>query len=110
VKGSSDGGWVLTAGKKEGRTYHEAAEVWLEKHGLDIVCVFVQFLNVPLEGVPRVYVARASEVAKHLKSLKCGGGDTRFEEEHIWKSGRVKGCTDKIPDTWKFSKQRIDSV
>ena len=110
VKGSSDGGWVLTAGKKAGRTYHEAADLWLEKHGPGIVCAFVQFLNIPLGGTPSVYVARASEVAKHLKGLKCGSGDTRFEEEHLWKSGRVKGCTDKIPANWKFSEERIDSV
>ena len=32
VKGSQDGSWGLTQSMKKGRTYHEAAEAWLEKH------------------------------------------------------------------------------
>ncbi|MEL6951675.1 MAG: hypothetical protein AAGM16_16340, partial [Pseudomonadota bacterium] len=32
VKGSKDGGWVLVAGLKRGREYHEAIDAWVEKH------------------------------------------------------------------------------
>jgi Holliday junction resolvase-like predicted endonuclease len=110
VKGSQDGGWVLTAGRKEGKTYHEAADGWLAKHGADLVFAFVQFEHVKVGEMPRVYFARANEVAAHLKSKKGGTGDTRFSEFQVWKSGMAKGITDKIPDAWKLSKERIDSV
>ena len=110
VKGSQDGGWVLTAGRKSGRTYHEAADGWLEKHGVNLVFVFVQFKSVKAGEMPRIYLARASEVAEHLKSKKGGTGDTRFSEFQVWKSGMAKGITDKIPDEWKFSQRRIDSL
>jgi hypothetical protein len=110
VKGSQDGAWGLTQKHKDGKNYHQAADAWLERHDTNLVFAFVQFHGVTVGAMPRTYVARASEVAKHLKSLKRGGGDTRFEEEHVWKSGRVKGLTDRIPDTWRFSQERIDSV
>jgi Holliday junction resolvase-like predicted endonuclease len=110
VKGSKDGGWVLTAGLKSGRTYHEAAEEWLSRHGGDLVFVFVQFSGVKAGEMPRVYVARANEVAAHLKSKKGGIGDTRFSEYQEWKSGVAKGVEDRIPDDWGFSGRRIDSV
>jgi hypothetical protein len=110
VKGSKDGGWVLTAGLKSGRTYHAAAEEWLGRQGVDLVFVFVQFSGVKVGEMPRVYLARANEVAVHLKSKKGGIGDTRFSEYQEWKSGVAKGITDKIPNHWEFSKRRIDSV
>ena len=110
VKGSQDGGWVLTAGRKEGKTYHQAADGWLVKHGLELVFAFVQFKGVKIGEMPRVYLARSSEVAAHLKSKKGGSGDTRFSELHVWKTGMAAGITDKIPDVWKFSAERVDSV
>jgi hypothetical protein len=111
VKGSQDGGWVLTAGlKTSGNTYHEAADEWLEKHGPDLVFAFVQFKNIELGKMPNVYLARSKEVAAHLKSKKGGTGDTRFAEYQLWKSGIAKGVTDEVPEKWKFTQKRIDSV
>ncbi len=110
VKGSKDGGWVLTAGLKAGRTYHEAAEEWLKRQGREIVFAFVQFWGLNLGEMPRVYIARSTEVATHLKSKKGGTGDTRFAERQEWKAGVAKGITDKIPDGWWFCSKRIDSV
>lgn len=111
VKGSQDGGWGLTQKHKDGKNnYHQATDAWLARHEPTLVFAFVQFQGVTVGTMPRTYIARASEVATHMKSLKRGGGDTRFVEEHVWKSGQVKGWTDKIPDVWKFSKERIDCV
>jgi len=75
-----------------------------------LVFAFVQFNGVKIGEMPRAYLARASEVAEHLKSKKGGTGDTRFAEMQVWKSGMAKGITDKIPDAWKISKARIDTV
>jgi hypothetical protein len=110
VKGTQLAGWQLTGGFKKGRSYSEAVDVWVQKHGRDLVFLFVQFLAVPLGTMPEVFVARAHMVAAHLKRAKRGHGDTTLRWKHIWKSGLAEGCTDTMPETWKFTQERIDSV
>jgi hypothetical protein len=110
VKGTQEPGWMLTSGFKEGRTYAEAANAWLNKHGEDLVFIFVQFRSVPLGKMPYVYVARARDVACHLKAAKMGTGDTTLRWNHTWKSGLAKGCIDTVPNAWAFSEERIYSV
>ena len=110
VKGTQEPGWVLTGSFKEGRSYAEAADAWLQKHGGDVVFMFVQFLEVPIGSMPLVYVARAQEVADQLKAAKGGTGDTTLRWKHTWRSGCAKGRTDTVPGAWAFSLKRIDSV
>jgi hypothetical protein len=110
VKGTQLAGWQMTSGFKKGRSYSEAADAWLKKHGDDLVFIFVQFLDIPLGTMPEVFVARAHAVASHLKGGKRGGGDTTLRWKHTWISGVAKGCTDTVPEMWKFSQERIDSV
>jgi len=114
VKGSNDGDWGLIQNLLTGEVrtdkYHKAADEWLAKHGSDTVFVFVQFLEIALGQMPEVYVARADAVAAQLKSAKDGTGDSVLRRNHTWTRGIAEGCTDKIPDTWKFSQMRIDSV
>ena len=43
VKGTQIPGWALTGGAKKDRSYAEAADAWLGKHGADLVFMFVQF-------------------------------------------------------------------
>ena len=110
LKGTQEPGWVLTGGFQEGRSYAEAADAWLQKHGADLVFMFVQFQGVPIGSMPFVYVARAQEVADRLKAAKCGTSDTTLRWRHTWKSGCAKGHTDTVPDAWVFSPKRIDTV
>jgi Holliday junction resolvase-like predicted endonuclease len=110
VKGTQLAGWQMTGGFKKGRSYAKAAEAWLQKHGDDLVFMFVQFLGVPLGDMPEVFVARAHEVAAHLKAGKRGGGDTTLRWKHSWRRGPATGCTDSVPETWRFTQKRIDSV
>ena len=51
VKGTQEPGWVLTGALKKGRSYEEAADAWLRKHGVDLVFMFVQFLGVYLSAL-----------------------------------------------------------
>jgi hypothetical protein len=110
VKGSKAGGWGLTQNYKRGRTYQAAAAEWLERHGPDLVFVFVEYWGVTVGSMPRIYVARAAEVATHLSNACRGRGDTTLMENHAWRRGVLKGYVETIPETWKLTQARIDSV
>lgn len=69
IKGSQDGGWMLAVKyKTSGVSYLQAIDKWLGAQRKDVVFVFVQFLNVSLGSVPRVYLATPKEIAAHMKS------------------------------------------
>jgi hypothetical protein len=110
VKGTQLKGWALTGHLKNGRSYAEAADAWLENQGVDLVFMFVQFCGVQLGAMPPVYVARAHEVAEHLKAVRGSKGDTTLRWNHLWKNGCAKGSTDTVPDHWAFSRMRVDMV
>ena len=109
VKGSQDGGWVLVASyKRPDRNYHQAIDAWAkaQEDPRTLYC-FVQFKGVAFGGMPRVYLARMSEVVEYLKS-SCGGyGYTSVREHYVWARGKAAGTTDKIPTSWKTTKERI---
>lgn len=110
VKGNKDGGWNLTGSYKKGRSYQEAADAWMKQHGRELVFILVQYENVVLGEMPRIYLARAYEIAAHLKTVHLGRGDTVLLENHQWIGGTAKGHTDAVPKQWKLSQDRVDSV
>jgi Holliday junction resolvase-like predicted endonuclease len=111
VKGSKDGGWGLTQGyKRDSKTYHDAADEWLQKHGENLVFVLVQFEKVSLDEMPRTYVARAKEIAEHLKNARNGRGDTTLVEDHTPSRGVAANYRKMVPLEWKFTQDRIDKV
>jgi hypothetical protein len=112
VKGSQDGGWGLTQNLKKGRTYSEAAEKWMAKHSARTILSLVQFKDIDIEKgeLPRVYIATPSEICNLLSNARGGHGDTVVKENYTWITGVAKGITDKIPNEWIFSKQRISEL
>lgn len=111
VKGSQDGGWGLTQNYKKGLDYHQAADKWLEKHKSKTVFCFVQFKNVDLNELPRLYIATPHEVAEVLKKSAGGRGDTILSEEHKWGvNAYAAGTIDRIPENWNFSRERIEEL
>ena len=87
VKGSQDGSWGLTQTqltKIGNANYHGAIDLWLEKHKRRTVFCFVQFCDVPLDGLPRLYLATPADVASQLKAAAKGRGDTILHEEQCW--------------------------
>ena len=110
VKGSQDGGWMLAVGYVEpGVKYHAAIDKWLAIQRNDIIYAFVGFLNVPLGQAPRVYIARPPEIAAHLK-LQCSGrGHCSLEEDSPAFYPRSK-YKDKVPASWSYSTERLDSI
>ena len=72
---------------------------------------FVQFMNAGIHDMPRVYLATPDEVATCLKAAAGGRGDTVLNENHTWgQRAQAAGTTDKIPDSWVFSCERVHSL
>ena len=110
VKGSQDGAWGLTQSFKKGKTYSEAADIWLQRHGKRTVLCLVQFQNVEMTEMPRVYLATPAEIAGVLKKSRNGHGETVLYESYSYKSGVGAGTTDELPLDWRFSENRIDEL
>jgi hypothetical protein len=110
VKGSQDGSWGLTQSFLKDADYHRAADHWLGKRGLKTVLCLVQFKGIALHELPRIYLARASEVAKMLKATRNGLGDTIIHESKVWTRGVAAGCEISIPPEWRFSKPHVEEL
>lgn len=112
VKGSQDGGWGLTQKyKKANCTYHEATAKWLSAHHKGTIFCLVQFIDVAITDMPRVYLATPDEIAERLNASAVGRGETILYENHVWSKQAVGyGTIDKIPDTWRFSKERVQKL
>ncbi len=111
VKASKDGGWGLTQSYIKNADYKAAADAWVGKHsGRTVVCL-VQFKNVRLDQMPRMYLATPSEIGEWLKQAAAGRGDTILYERHEWSSrAQAAGTVDAIPTAWVFDERRLDAL
>ena len=58
--------------------------------------------------MPRMYLARPSEIAEELHKARAGAGETVLREYHKWTSRSVAaGTEDIIPEEWKMTKERV---
>ena len=82
VKGSRDGAWgltqsILAAQRKAdpaGPTdYRKAADTWLKRHNPRTAVCFVQFKDVPIDALPRIYIAWPRDIAALLKAAPPKG-------------------------------------
>ena len=111
VKGSQDGSWGLAQGLKKNHTYHEAVNLWLDKHHEKTIFCLVQFNNVKVNEIPRIYLATPEEIAVKMKEAAKGRGDTILYENHKWTKRAVgAGTTEKIPEEWAFSPERVKNM
>jgi hypothetical protein len=111
VKGSADGGWGLTQSRLTNANYHAAADAWLARHKAHTVLCFVQFKGIVFDAMPRIYLARPIEVAARLKSASGGRGDTILFEDHTRGSRAAgAGSTERIPDSWRLTSDRIAEI
>lgn len=111
VKGSQDTGWGLIQNYKSvERGYHAAADAWAASHVIpDLIYCFVQFASVKLGDCPRVYLATIDEVLQRHKESRNGLGSTILYEDHCYARGEAKGCVDRIPDSWRFTHERLNA-
>lgn len=111
VKGSKDWGWGLTQSYLKEANYHRAIDTWLERHTPRLIFCFVQFADVPVDQMPRTYLATPGEVATRLKATAKGRGDTILYEKHTWGARAVgAGSSEQVPDVWKFSAARVEQL
>ena len=111
VKGSQDGGWGLTQSYLANADYHGAANVWLKRHSKKTVFCLVQFKDVPIDVLPRMYLATPTAIALWLKEAAAGRGDTILYEEHVWTSrAKAAGTVDRIPKAWRFTEERLNEI
>jgi len=111
VKGSKDGGWGLTQSFISNADYHGAVDKWLAKHSKKTVFCFIQFKDVELHEMPRAYLATPTEIAAWLKRSAAGRGDTILWEDRTWtKRSQAAGTTDRIPDSWRFTIERLEQL
>ena len=110
VKGSQDGGWMLAVRYVQpGVDYIQAIDKWLASQREDLIFIFVQYMNVPIGGAPRVYIARPPEIAEQLRSQCNGRGHGALHEDY--KRDRPKSKYDHaLPDSWRFSYERLESM
>ncbi|MBQ1362717.1 MAG: hypothetical protein IIY43_06675, partial [Oscillospiraceae bacterium] len=100
-----------TQGFKKDCSYHKAIDLWLASHGKKTVFCLVQFQNVAENELPRMYLATPSEIADMLHASRAGNGETVLREHHIWGSRSIAdGTTDKIPEEWLFTGERLNHL
>jgi hypothetical protein len=119
VKGSEDGLWNLaqpflkraTDLSRINADYAGAINLWLDHHGARTWCCLIQFKDVSIGELPRIYLASPQEVAQKLRGAAMGRGDTTLYEECEWiYPGDRAGTADKLPAEWRFSQQRIEEL
>ena len=111
VKGSQDGSWGLTQSLKKGRSYHEAAQEWLNRHHKKTIFCLVQFKETSDFQMPRMYLASPEEIAEALCKEAGGRGDTILYEHHEWgPMAEAYGTIDKLPEEWNFTEARAKEM
>jgi len=111
VKGSQDGSWGLTQSYLSNADYHSAIDAWTKCHTPRTIYCFVQFKDVAINALPRMYVATPAEISKRLRETRAGRGDTILHESKSWGPMAIaKGTSDTIPDAWRFTESRIEEL
>ena len=71
--------------------------------------MLVQFFEVTLGGLPRVYVAKPREIAKQLKGQSDGRGNGNLQED-IKRISPKSQYSHRLPKKWEFSQVRLRKV
>jgi len=58
-----------------------------------------------------MYLATPQEIGQWLKKAAADRGDTILCEEHRWSSrAQAAGTTDRIPQSWRFTEDRLEEI
>lgn len=118
VKGSEDGRWCLAQSYQRGGNNssklsdgHRAIDLWLDIHGSRTVYCLVQFEDVALNQLPRIYLATPMEIAQRMRESAERLGDPVLYEQYEWTSPET-GYTsiEALPSGWLFSDDRIHDL
>jgi hypothetical protein len=119
VKASDNGRWDLVApflrgvqGPKPRRAeFQSAIELWYGSQSSRAMCCLVQFEDVPLDQLPRIYLASPIDIARRMQDSLERLDDASLFETYEWTSPfdsvhRVE----TLPNAWRFSVERIQEL
>jgi hypothetical protein len=118
VKGSEDGRWCLaqpyqrsgSIGSKSSDGLR-AIDLWLDIHDSRTVCCLVQFEDVALNELPRIYLATPGEIAQRMRESAERLGDPVLYEQYEWISPETGyAAIEALPSRWFFSDERIHEL
>jgi hypothetical protein len=118
VKGSEDGRWCLAQSYQRGGNSsskfsddHRAIDLWLDIHGSRTVYCLVQFEDVALNQLPRIYLATPVEIAQRMRESAERLGEPVLHEQYEWISPET-GYTsiEALPSSWLFCEERIHEL
>ena len=118
VKGSEDGRWCLAQSYQRGGNSsskfsddHRAIDLWLDIHGSRTVYCLVQFEDIPLNQLPRIYLASPVEIAQRLRESAERLGDPVLYEQYEWVSPETGStAVEALPSSWLFSDERVHEL
>ena len=111
VKGSKNGSWGLTQKYLKNADYHDAISKWKAAHSSKVIFALVQFQNVSLDQLPRVYMATPAEIANRFRETARGRCDTILYEHKSWGvKARGARTIEEVPTIWRFSEERIEHL
>jgi hypothetical protein len=119
VKASEDGCWSLVhsymkpsanMGAKKSDA-HRAVDLWLDIHGSRTIYCLVQFEDVALNQLPRIYLASPIEIARRMRESVERLGDPILHEQYEWIAPDTGfGSFEALPSSWLFSHERIHEL
>lgn len=118
VKASENGRWSLTSGYSR-RAMElagsrmdcpSAVDMWLASYGSRTVCCLVQFENVALDEMPRIYLAFPQEIALRMRETSERVGQCALLERYEWNAADGSERMEMLPVEWRFSERRIEHL
>ncbi|MFP5236143.1 MAG: hypothetical protein ACLGSD_09580 [Acidobacteriota bacterium] len=118
VKASEDGQWSLTQGYTRRPAdvcgskldCHASIDRWLASYGSRTVCCLVQFDQVALNEMPRIYLAFPWEIADRMREAVERVGLCALLERYTWTAPDGSRRIESLPSSWVFSESRLDEL
>lgn len=118
VKASDDGRWNLVQGftrrASEPGTRaldcRTAIDFWADSQGSKTICCLVQFEDVAITQMPRIYLAYPAEIAAEMRLATERAACCGLMEQYEYTSTEGKREFASLPSNWRFSPDRIQEL
>lgn len=118
VKASDDGRWNLAQGfirrnsEPGTRTLdcRTAIDFWADSQGSKTICCLVQFQDVAITQMPRIYLAYPGEIAAEMRLASERTSICCLPEQYEWTSAEGRREFGALPSKWRFSMERIQEL
>ena len=118
VKASETGEWPLTSGYTRKATESQGAradarraiDMWRAGYGSRTICCLVQFADVAIDELPRIYLASPDEIAASMTLTAERIGRSTLLEMYEWAGTDGGGAVESLPNCWQFSRERVQEL